>query len=123
MGPTVAKYTKDKRRDNDEPVVSTQAVFKPEIVTEFDPEYHWEPPVNYTSNIEHIVDEELKIKKEDEPTADGNILMDIILNRMANFCLTNCDSKKEMKLDSTTVLTTKDPFAATTPQITTTGKF
>ncbi|CAB3240412.1 unnamed protein product [Arctia plantaginis] len=120
LGPAVAKYTKVTRRINDEPADGAQVIFITEAVTEFDSDYHWEPPVNYTSNIEHIVEEELKTKKEDEPTADGNVLIDIILNRIANFCLTNCDSENEVKLDSTTVLTTKDPFAATTPKITTT---
>ncbi|XP_050554222.1 uncharacterized protein LOC118279116 isoform X2 [Spodoptera frugiperda] len=132
LGPAIAKYTKQNMRQGDDPEVILGANSNPNNSTTFDPEFNWIPPENYTQTIEEIVDKELKEEKEiGHKNVTESILVDMILNNIADSCGDGCDSAskdiptdvkeedadvKEMKEDGATnesqvvVVVTEDPF-------------
>ncbi|XP_022837331.1 uncharacterized protein LOC111364632 isoform X1 [Spodoptera litura] len=141
LGPAIAKYTKQNMRQGDDPEVILGANSNPNNSTTFDPEFNWIPPENYTQTIEEIVDKELKEEKEiGHKNVTESILVDMILNNIADSCGDGCDSASkdiptdvkeedtdviEMKGDedsatneSQVVVVTEDPFKKNSSVIT-----
>ncbi|CAH0598163.1 unnamed protein product [Chrysodeixis includens] len=119
LGPAVAKYTLSNVKQGDEVEETYNLIFSNQ--SKYDPEYTWIPPVNYTQNIEQMVDQELREKNESTviDTDTESILVDMILNKIANYCVDGCDKHKANKTvtgdNSTTseapvTLVTEDPF-------------
>lgn len=130
LGPAVAKYTKPIVRQDEEVEETYNLIFNNE--SQYDPEYTWIPPVNYTQNIEQMVTQELKEKNETTvlDTDTESILVDMILHNIANYCVDGCDKHKVNKTvtgnNSTTseapvALVTEDPFKNVT-KVVVTGK-
>ncbi|CAH1641696.1 unnamed protein product [Spodoptera littoralis] len=114
LGPAIAKYTKQNMRQGDDPEVILGANSNPNNSTTFDPEFNWIPPENYTQTIEEIVDKELKEEKElGHKNVTESILVDMILNNIADSCGDGCDSASkdiptDVKEEDTDVIEMKE---------------
>ncbi|KAJ8708857.1 hypothetical protein PYW08_010239 [Mythimna loreyi] len=128
LGPAVAKYTKPDMRFGDESDLTYNETFN---ATKFDPENTWIPPVNYTQMVKEMVDKELKEEKEAAAThkkINESILVDMILHKIANYCVEGCDDRSKVKPtderegdgginESRIVLVTEDPFKKNSSEI------
>lgn len=136
LGPAIAKYTKQTRRLEDDPDEETyNEILKSDKVSIYDPEYNWIPPANYTQKIEEMVDKELKEEAATVHTdIKESILVDMILNKIANYCTEGCDNKSKVTPtdenegddginEPHVVLVTEDPFKKNPIGIEVSGKF